>query len=160
MCFKFVYHHMKSFAHHVIIYLIFAWMNACIVIFYSILGQFFFAFFVYSTLKYHKSLSSCWLNSAWLQYSCQLIQRDITHSKWISPGKESMLEHKERVCSCIFWTWSLAAAAASIYEFDEILEVCPLIISVALESASLGQGHVFRCIESNLISSFGLKLFN
>lgn len=105
MCFKFVYHHMKSFAHHVIIYLIFVWMNACIVVFYSILGQFFWLFCVYSTLKYHKSLSSCWLNSAWLQNSCQLIQRDITHSKWISPGKESMLEHNERVHSCILWTW-------------------------------------------------------
>lgn len=81
---------MKSFAHHVIIYLIFVWMNACIVVFYSILGQF-WGFCVYSTVKYRKSLSSCWLNSAWLQNWCQLIQRDITHPKWISPGKESML---------------------------------------------------------------------
>lgn len=52
------------------------------------------------------------------------------------------------------------AAAASVYEFGEILEVWSLIISVALESASSGQGHIFRCIESNLISFFGLKLLN
>lgn len=53
-----------------------------------------------------------------------------------------------------------AGAAASIYEFDEILEVWPLNMSVALESTSLGQGHIFRCKESDLRSSFGLKLFD
>lgn len=57
-------------------------------------------------------------------------------------------------------TRSLAAAAASVYGFGEILKVWPLIISVALETASLGQGHIFRCIQSNLISSFGQKLLN
>lgn len=62
-----------------------------------------------------------------------------------------MTEHHKR---------SLAAATASMYEFDEILEVWPLNISVALESTSLGQGHFFTCKESDLSSSFGLKLFN
>lgn len=62
-----------------------------------------------------------------------------------------MIKHHKR---------SPAAAAASIYEFDEILEVWPLNISVALESTSLGQGHIFRCKESDLRSSFGLKLFD
>lgn len=40
---------------------------------------------------------------------------------------------------------SLAAAAAFMYGFYDILEVWPLNIPVALESASLGQGHIFMC---------------
>lgn len=57
-------------------------------------------------------------------------------------------------------TRSLAAAAPFMYGFYEILEVWPLNISVALESTSLGQGHIFRCKDSDLISSFRLKLFD
>lgn len=53
---------------------------------------------------------------------------------------------------------SLAASTAFMYELDEILEVWSLNISVALESTSLGQGHIFRCNESDL-RSFDLKLF-
>lgn len=59
-----------------------------------------------------------------------------------------MTEHHKR---------SLAAATASTYGFDEILEVWPLNISVALES-TLGQGHIFRCKESDLRSPLGLNL--